>query len=138
MRHLEHEHQKALFIWWALEAGRRGINPRLMWATPNGGFRHIGEARRLKAEGVRAGVPDVFLAIPSQGYHGLFLELKAPKGRVSPDQKDMLETLRAGGYICWVCMGWDMAREAIEGYLGKYISNKNYVTEEKKEFVNLP
>lgn len=132
MRHLEHEHQKALFIWWALEAGRRGINPRLMWATPNGGFRHMAEARRLKAEGVRAGVPDVFLAIPAQGYHGLFLELKDPKGRVSPDQKGMLETLRASGYACCVCFGWDEAQEAIEGYLGKFIPKKIYATEEKK------
>lgn len=98
----------------------------------------MAEARRLKAEGVRAGVPDVFLAIPAQGYHGLFLELKAPKGRVSPDQKTMLETLRASGYACCVCFGWDEAREAVEGYLGKFIPKKIYATEYKKEFVNLP
>lgn len=119
MRHLEHEHQKALFIWWALESGRRGINSRLMWATPNGGKRHIGTAIKLKAEGVKRGIPDVFLAIPSQGYHGLFIELKAPKGRVSPEQSDMLDLLRANGYVCRVCFGWDQAREVIEGYLGK-------------------
>jgi hypothetical protein len=138
MRHIEHEHQKTLFIWWTLEAGRRGINPRLMWATPNGGFRHMAEARRLKAEGVKAGVPDVFLAIPSQGFHGLFLELKAPKGRVSPEQSDMLDLLRSRGYVGRVCYGWDQAREAIEGYLGKFIPKINYLTEDKKEFVNLP
>jgi hypothetical protein len=118
MRHLEHEHQKALFIWWELEAGRRGINPRLMWATPNGGFRHIGTARRLKAEGVKAGVPDVFLAIPSKGYHGLFIELKAPKGRVSPEQGEMVSILLLSGYQCRVCYGWDDARGVIENYLG--------------------
>lgn len=138
MRYLEHEHQKALFIWWAMEAGRRGINPRLMWATPNGGFRHIGTARRLKAEGVKSGVPDVFLAIPTQGYHGLFLELKAPKGRVSPGQSEMLDLLRSKGYVGRVCYGWDQAREAIEGYLGKFIPKKIHTTDDTKEFVNLP
>lgn len=138
MRHLEHEHQKALFIWWALESGRRGIDHRLMWATPNGGFRHIGTARRLKAEGVKAGVPDVFLAIPANGYHGLFLELKIPAktSRVSEPQREMKCLLEKQGYACRICFGWDAAREAIEEYLNpltKYSDAK-----EKKEFVNLP
>ena len=31
-----------------------------------------------------------------------------------------------------------LAREAIEGYLGKFLPKINYLTEDKKEFVNLP
>jgi hypothetical protein len=138
MRHLEHEHQKALFIWWSLESSRRGIDHRLMWATPNGGFRHIGTARRLKAEGVRAGVPDVFLAIPNGFHAGLFIELKSPAktSRVSESQREIKCLLEKQGYACRICYGWDEAREAIEGYLKpltKYSDAK-----EKKEFVNLP
>lgn len=138
MRHLEHDHQKALFIWWALESGRREIDHRLMWATPNGGFRHIGTARRLKAEGVKSGVPDVFLAIPSNGYHGLFVELKSPAktSRVSESQREIKCLLEKQGYDCKICFGWDAARKSIEEYLNpltKYSDAK-----EKKEFVNLP
>lgn len=133
MKQLEHEHQKALFIWWALESGRRGIDHRLMWATPNGGFRHFSVAKKLKAEGVKAGVPDIFLAIPSQGYHGIFIELKAPKGRVSINQSDMLDLLRSKGYVGRVCYGWDEARTAIESYLG----TGGYGSITKKEWANM-
>ena len=60
----------------------------LLFAIPNGGARHIKTARELKAEGVRKGVPDLFLAYPHNGYSGLFIEMKKRYGgRVSPEQK---------------------------------------------------
>ena len=47
-----------------------GRHPQLalIFAIPNGGKRHIGTARKLKAEGVRSGVPDIFLACPRMPY----------------------------------------------------------------------
>lgn len=55
---------------------------------PNGGRRNKAEAAKLKAMGVRKGIPDLFLPIPRQGYHGLYIETKKIKnGKVSPDQQ---------------------------------------------------
>lgn len=51
---------------------------------PNGGKRGIREAKRLKDAGVKAGVPDLMLVL-SNGRVG-FMEVKAPKGRLSPEQ----------------------------------------------------
>ena len=72
----------------------------------------------MKAEGVRAGVPDMFLATPRGGYIGLFIELKKPKGgRVSKAQSELLKELAAQGYKTCVCCGWVEARATIESYL---------------------
>lgn len=69
--------------------------------------------------GTRAGIPDFLLFIPSQGYHGLFLEMKTTGGRISPAQTEMMALLTSQGYVCKVCYGWDFAKGFIEGYLGK-------------------
>ena len=64
-------------------------------------------AAKLKAEGVVAGVPDLFLAIPHGEYHGLWIEMKNGKaGRLSPSQKDMHARLRANKYKVEVCHSW--------------------------------
>lgn len=64
-----------------------------LFSIPNGGSRHAVEAMNLRAEGLLPGVPDVF--IPGLR---LFLEFKAPKGRVSEDQEDVAAILICLGY----------------------------------------
>jgi hypothetical protein len=60
----------------------------MLFAIPNGGARHKAIAGKLRAEGVRAGVPDICLPVPRGEYHGLFIELKRPKGgHVSEEQE---------------------------------------------------
>ena len=72
----------------------------------------------MKAEGVRAGVPDLFLSVPRGAYHGLFIEMKKENGgRVSISQKSMIESLKSQGYAAFVCRGWTEARITIEAYL---------------------
>jgi hypothetical protein len=89
-----------------------------IFAIPNGGKREIHTATRLKAEGVRAGVPDLFLPIASQGFHGLFVEMKrADGGTVSAKQQEWLDLLNANGYRAVVCHGADEAIEQIGRYL---------------------
>jgi hypothetical protein len=73
-------------------------------------------ANKLKAEGVRAGVPDVFLAVPSGGYHGLFIEMKTSKGRISDSQVAWFNKLESVGYRCVLCWSWQDAVTAIEEY----------------------
>lgn len=86
---------------------------------PNGGKRNKFEAKRLKQQGVKAGVPDLFLPMPTEKHHGLFIELKRKDGgRVSEPQKRWLEYLASQGYRAVVCHGADEAIKAIADYFG--------------------
>lgn len=92
----------------------------LLMAIPNGGYRSKTTARTMKAEGQLAGVPDMFLAVPINGYHGMWIEMKNGKaGRVSDLQKEMMERLSNQGYMCYVCRTTDEFIEAVKNYLGK-------------------
>ena len=112
----EHDHQVALLRWANLQAGAMPVL-RLLFAIPNGGARNIVVAGKLKAEGVKAGVPDLFLPAPRGVYHGLFIELKAPKGKVQANQKEWLAALGLQGYRSVVCYGWEEAKDTIMQYL---------------------
>jgi hypothetical protein len=84
------------------------------FAIPNGGERNAIVAQKLKAEGVKAGVPDMF--IPSLN---LFLELKRVKGgHVSPVQKYWHERLTNCGYTVAVCKGAAEAVKVITQHIG--------------------
>lgn len=113
----EHRMQVALFKWAALAAG---ADPRLrlLFAVGNGGKRNVIVAKKMKAEGVKAGVPDVFLPVPCGGYHGLWLELKISPNKPSKEQSMWLAHLIVRGYRCEVVYDdWEKAKEIIEGYL---------------------
>ena len=85
--------QTCLFRWAALESG---AHPELalLHAIPNGGKRSKSEAARMKAAGVKPGVPDMFLPVAREGCHGLYIELKRRDGgRVSPEQTAWMDAL---------------------------------------------
>lgn len=97
---------------------RRQPELRLMYAIPNGGLRNATVAAKLKAEGVKAGVPDIFLPAARGGYHGLYIELKRTKGgRLSVEQVQWITDLLGQGYAVYKCEGWVKAKEIIESYL---------------------
>lgn len=113
----EHVEQMRLFQW---AHYARGSHPelRLLYAVPNGGARHKAVAAKLKAEGVRAGVPDVCLPVARGGFHGLYIELKRQRGtRPSAEQREWLAALMDAGYRATWCPGWEAARDVIETYL---------------------
>ena len=87
---------------------------------PNGGSRSITEAKRFKAEGVKAGVPDLFLPVPMRGYHGLFIEMKRPghKNKPTAEQKEWQRFLNKNGYVSVVCYGYEEAVKEIQKYYG--------------------
>lgn len=113
----EHDEQASLFRE-AMLRGRTDQRWALLLAIPNGGMRSKATAGRLKAEGVRAGVPDLFLPVPVGKWHGLWVEMKVRKGgRILPEQANWIAWLRAMGYRVEVCPGADSAVRAISRYL---------------------
>ena len=123
----EDSHQSALFCWAQLN---KNEYPELQWmfAIPNGGWRDKRTAGKLKATGVKAGVPDICLPIKRGQFSGLWIELKAPAaivngkiiklaGKATPEQKVWIDMLRCQGYDAVICVGWEQARDLLIGYL---------------------
>ena len=77
------------------------------------------EAARFMAQGVKPGVPDIFLDVARGGYHGLRIELKRNDGKSKPttDQRRWLNDLAEQGYMARVCRGWLDAASVIVAYL---------------------
>lgn len=113
----EHDEQVALFQWAALHAGRYP-ELGLLFAIPNGGKRDKLVAIQLQREGVKPGVPDLCLPVPSAGWHGLFIELKWGRNTTTDKQNEWLERLTEQGYLAVVCYGWQEAVDVIMDYLG--------------------
>ena len=90
----------------------------LTYHIPNGGYRHVREASKFKAIGVKRGVPDFHIAYPTAKYHGLWIEMKAGKGKPSKEQREWLYRLKGAGYAAGVCWGWEQAKRVVERYLG--------------------
>lgn len=77
---------------------RMRIASGLIYAIPNGGHRNAITARKMKAEGVRAGMPDLCLPMANGDAHGLYIEVKTKTGTIQKNQRAMHELLRAQGY----------------------------------------
>jgi hypothetical protein len=94
--------------------------PELRWlfAVPNGELRKKSVAARLQKQGVKAGVADLILLEPRDGFHGLAIELKAKGGTASPAQKEWLRHHAERGYSTWVCEGHAQAWNVLKDYLG--------------------
>ena len=109
--------QEALFRW-AAWMENRYPELGLLFHIHNGGSRDRREAAKLKAQGVKPGVPDLFLPVARNGFHGLWIELKAGTGKASANQLQWIGDLCEQGYQAVVCWGWEQARKTIELYLG--------------------
>ena len=113
----EHEEQVALMRLVELHKSRW---PELgmLFAVPNGSERNPIVGKKLKAEGVRKGVPDLCLCVARGGYHGLFIEMKRQKkSQISPEQIAWLSALRDQGYRAEMCLGAAAAWEVIQEYM---------------------
>lgn len=119
----EDAEQATLMSWAAMQKGKYP-ELELLFHIPNGGRRNAAEAARFKAEGVKAGVPDLFLPVARNGLHGLWIEMKRREGgRVSEHQSEWIERLRVQGYAVEVCYGWQEASKVLTEYLcGRYES----------------
>lgn len=114
----EHQQQKALMEWVHMA---RGKYPELalLYAIPNGGHRSKATAGRLKAEGVKAGVPDLHLPIARGGFIGLWIEMKSPTGKPSDSQKAWAKRLTEEGHKVELCRSAQEALNVIVWYLNQ-------------------
>lgn len=83
---------------------------------PNGGERHPATAIRLKKEGVKRGILDITVAVPAQGFHGLYIEMKRPGNHPTPEQEEMIALLQWQGYKTAVCYDAQEAQDVISEY----------------------
>ena len=93
--------------------------PELRWIfhVPNGGWRNIRTAAKLKLQGVRPGVPDYVWPLPRGQYRGMWLELKRVRGGVvEKTQKEWHDWLRSQGYHVVVAKGAAEGWEALTSY----------------------
>ena len=120
----EHQLQSVVISWWRLACGAYKLPEFALFAVPNGGARDAITGARLKAEGVRSGIPDLMLATKRSEFSGLFIEMKRqrPANAPSPAQKEVIAYLQAAGYCCRVCFGADDAIEALRTYLRREIA----------------
>ena len=131
MKPTERQEQAALIEWWGHYAKTRELDERLLFAIPNGAVL-AGDAKRrgiqmanLKATGLRAGIPDLFLAAPQFRYDGqyqrggLFIEMKrkGEKVKYGSAQDECLTILAKNRFQIAVCEGADAAMRAIKEYL---------------------
>ena len=116
----EHQEQCCVVEWWALQHRLYGLPEFALYAVPNAGAgAQKGQAGKMKAEGARPGIPDLVLAAPRGGFHGLYVEMKANtrSARVSPEQREVLAYLVQAGYRAVACFGAEAARACITSYL---------------------
>lgn len=112
-RHLEADEQMAVIAWcraqgypydriYAIENERKTLTPQ--------------QAGRRAKMGVRAGVCDLALDVAKGGYHGLKIEMKSAKGRVSDLQQMYIDEVRREGYAAVVCHSADEAIKVLRDY----------------------
>ena len=116
MNSVEHDEQAALFRW-AEMMKRKYPELELMYAVPNAARRSPRQGAWMKAEGMKAGVPDVHLPVANGSYIGLWIEMKAGKNKPSEHQGRYMEALRKAGHRTVVCYSWASAAKDIEEYL---------------------
>ena len=121
----ETQNQIALFHWAQYNEGRFP-ELQLMYHIPNEGKRSARQGAELKAMGLRTGFPDICLPVKRNGCGALYIELKAPRGHISTEQKLWIKRLNIGNAAC-VCYGWEAAAKVIENYLqGKIPTQEVY------------
>lgn len=103
------------FLHWLFYHDRKVWN--VTAKVPNEGERSLIQRIRMKKEGLKKGWPDVQIMRAASGFHGMFIEFKTTKGKVTPEQRSIMDALIEEGYHCVVCRSFDAALEAFKGYI---------------------
>ncbi len=113
----EHAEQAHAIHWWRYNHMKYGLPMFALYAVPNSAERGNWLANRMKAEGLRAGIPDLVLAKPMGRYAGLYVEMKYGDNTTSAEQDEVMFYLRSVNYRCEVCYTGEAAIQTIRSYL---------------------
>jgi hypothetical protein len=111
------EQEHMALIAWARWQSKQMPELSLLYHTPNGGSRHMLEAKKLKRMGVLPGVFDLFLPVPRGPFHGLYLEMKSGRGKPSPAQSDFQHRVLMQGYCALIAYSFEEAKQFLLTYL---------------------
>ncbi len=111
------ECEQIVLFRWAEFSASQYPELELLYHIPNEGKRSAVTGARLKAQGLKSGVPDVCLPTAHGGYIGLYIEMKVKPNKPTENQKRWLRALREAGHMVAVCYGFEEARDLIEKYL---------------------
>lgn len=109
--------QQTFVHWWGLKHKEFGVPEMCLFAIGNGGARSPITGAIMKREGVRSGVSDLFLSVPRGKFHGMYIEMKKPGGRLRPEQRDFFAAVGPLDYHTRVAYSVDDAIEFVTGYL---------------------
>ena len=119
----EHDEQCAVVRWFKLQYPKHA---ECIISSANGShlagspMQRARKMNRMKKEGLKVGVSDLFIAVPHEGYHGMWLEMKdAGKtfSSLSLDQVAHIDLMNDMGYMATWAAGFDDARRSIERYM---------------------
>jgi hypothetical protein len=88
----------------------------LVYASANGGKRNKRTAELLKAQGVKAGIPDIHFPVAKCGYNSLYIELKIPGNKETDVQRSWRLSLALSGNLSLVIFTFEDAFKAIIDY----------------------
>jgi hypothetical protein len=113
----EHDHQTAVIQWANIVSKSKYPELAFLFAIPNAGAgAQSGQAGKMKAEGVKKGVPDLCLPVPKANYHGLFIEMKFGKNVASKEQLEWMTALVDLSYCVALCRSVDEAMQVLKWY----------------------
>jgi len=76
------------------------------------------QKRKNKEQGLRAGLPDLFLIVSNQA---LFIEMKRKNGKLSENQKEWINAINeCYGLQAFVCFGCEEAKQVINSFFGVF------------------
>ncbi len=124
MKHEEDQLQIVCVEWFRIQYPTLA---HLLFHVPNGGSRALRisksgarfspEAQRLKKMGIRPGVSDLFLMLPNAAYHGLWIEMKARDGKMSPEQIKFQEDASQLGFDVAVVRKFEQFKVAVDAHI---------------------
>ncbi|MFA6315771.1 MAG: VRR-NUC domain-containing protein [Candidatus Paceibacterota bacterium] len=117
MRNYEEHYNQSLVVKWFR------ANPKtrkyLIYAIPNAFRRTIRQGAWMKDEGMTAGIPDLCIPHASNGFNGMYIEMKRKNEKNTDLQSAIQNQLLNDGYCVVVCDSFENAKNCIEFYLEK-------------------
>lgn len=119
MTYSEDWHQQQAVIWFRNQYSLINSNPYFeILSIPNDG-KNIKEQMRKKNTGLMSGASDLIIVYPNKQV--LWVEMKTPDGKQSPDQKKFQQRLEKLGHDYIVCYGFEDFKIKIKKFNDKYI-----------------